>query len=211
MCWRSCRASGSKARPAHSTRCSGTSSPLSRWQSAPDAMGRLQRRILVRDGRRRTMMYVAFSKLFWFFAAPSSLLALLALAGAASMVVTGRRRGFWLLSACAAALGLLWLFPVGEWAIAPLENRFPQPQLPEHDDGILLADGFVAVGRTVARNQVQLISGGQLTAAAALARRYPRARIVLTAGEPWIIQTGHSEAEFARGLIDSLGLGAAGM
>src|ERR1700731_4365074 len=104
----------------------------------------------LRAGRcRRTMMYVVFSKLFWFFAAPSSLLALVALAGAASMVLTRRRRGFWLLGACATTLGLLWLFPVGEWAIAPLENRFPQPHLPEHVDGIVLADGFVAIERTV--------------------------------------------------------------
>ena len=153
------------------------------------------------------MSYVVLSKLFWFFAAPSSLLALLAAAGVTWMALTHRRRGFSLVAASAVALGLLWLFPVGELAIMPLEHRFPQPKLPEVVDGIVLV-GDVAIRQTVAWNQVQLAPGGQLTAAAALARRYPATRIVLTGGEPWIIQTGHSQAEFGRQVLESLGVSA---
>ena len=153
------------------------------------------------------MTYVVLSKLFWFFAAPSSLIVLMAAAGVTSMALTRRRRGFALAAAAAVALGSLWLFPIGEWAIMPLEHRFPQPKLPEVVDGVLLVGG-VAIRQTVAWKQVQLIGGGQFTAAAALARRYPAARIVLTGGEPWIIQTGHSQAEFGRQVLESLGVNA---
>ena len=153
------------------------------------------------------MTYVILSKLFWFLAAPSSLLVLLAATGVTAMALTHRRRGFSLVATSAVALGLLWLFPVGELAIIPLENRFPQPKLPEVVDGIVLV-GDVAIRQTVAWKQVQLAPGGQLAAAAALARRYPAARIVLTGGEPGIIQTGHSQAEFGRQVLESLGVSA---
>src|ERR1700704_2137113 len=135
-------------------------------------------------------MYVVLSKLFWFVAAPSSLLAFLALGGVISLKLTRGRRRPWPLAVCAVSLGLLWLLPVGEWALLPLEGRFPPPQLPERVDGILVSGDSVAIRQSVAHQQVQLASGSQLPGAAALARRYPSARIVLTGGEPWITHSG---------------------
>lgn len=151
-------------------------------------------------------MYVVLSKLFWFVAAPSSLLAFLALGGVISLILTRRRRGLWPLAVCAVSLGLLWLLPVGEWALLPLEGRFPPPQLPERVDGILVSGDSVAIRQSVAHQQVQLASGSQLPGAAALARRYPSARIVLTGGEPWITHSGKSGAELGHELLVSLGV-----
>jgi uncharacterized SAM-binding protein YcdF (DUF218 family) len=151
-------------------------------------------------------MYVVLSKLFWFFAAPSSLIAVLALTGVSLMAFTRRRRGFGLTVVATAILVLVWLFPVGEWAIKPLEDRFPHPQLPDHVDGFVLVDGFVAIRQSVAREQVQPLPAGQLFAATELALHYPGARIVLTAGEPGIVQTGQSEARLASNLLESLGV-----
>ena len=153
------------------------------------------------------MTYVVLSKIFWFFAAPSSLIVLMAVAGVTLMAVTRHRRGLGLLSASAVALGLLWLFPIGDLAIKPLESRFPQPKLPEVVDGIVLVSG-VAIRQTVAWKQVQLMGGGHFTTAAALARRYPAARIVLAGDDPWIIQPGDGQAEFGRRFLESLGVSA---
>jgi uncharacterized SAM-binding protein YcdF (DUF218 family) len=151
-------------------------------------------------------MYVVLSKLFWFFASPSSILTLLILAGMAMMGMTHRRRGLPLIALSAAGIAILWILPVGEWVLMPLEARFPQPRLPERIDGIVLADGFVSIRQTIHWHQVRLGSPGQLVAAAELAQRYPSARIVLTAGESTLSLTGHSEAEFAREVLISLGV-----
>ena len=61
------------------------------------------------------MTYVVLSKIFWFFAAPSSLIVLMAVAGVVLLALTRRRRGFALVAASAIALGLLWLLPIGGW------------------------------------------------------------------------------------------------
>jgi uncharacterized SAM-binding protein YcdF (DUF218 family) len=151
-------------------------------------------------------MYVVVSKLFWFFAAPSSLLVILLMAGALSMAAGYRRGGHRLLCACAVAFGLLWLFPIGEWAIMPLESRFPQPHLPDRIDGILVGSGSVAMRQTVTRRQVA--PSGEVIFAAMLARRYPEARVVIAGGEPWITHTGHSESEAARAFLTELGVRA---
>ncbi len=67
----------------------------------------------------------------------------------------------------AAIVAMLLLLPVGRWALAPLERRFPRPQLPPSVDGIFVPGGG-------ADNPERFLS------LAALARQYPRARIVFS-------------------------------
>lgn len=67
----------------------------------------------------------------------------------------------------AVIVTIILLLPVGPWALAPLERRFPPPQLPGSVDGILVLGGG-------AENSVRFL------ALAALAREYPRARVVFS-------------------------------
>jgi uncharacterized SAM-binding protein YcdF (DUF218 family) len=67
----------------------------------------------------------------------------------------------------AVLVGIFLLLPLGPWALAPLERRFPTPELPNSVDGVLVLGGggdnperFLALG--------------------ALARHYPDARLVFS-------------------------------
>ena len=68
-------------------------------------------------------MFFIASKALWFFAAPSALLILGALIGAA---FSARRSGQLLALACLAMLLVVGAAPLGALLIAPLENRFPR-------------------------------------------------------------------------------------
>lgn len=67
----------------------------------------------------------------------------------------------------AVIVAMLLLLPLGPWALAPLERRFPRPELSGSVDGILVLGGG-------AENPVRFL------ALAALAREFPRARIVFS-------------------------------
>ena len=67
----------------------------------------------------------------------------------------------------AAIVAMILLLPLGPWALAPLEQRFPRPTLPGSVAGILVLGGG-------AENPVRFL------ALAALAREFPRARLVFS-------------------------------
>lgn len=67
----------------------------------------------------------------------------------------------------AVLVGLLLLFPLGSWALSPLERRFPTPKLPNSIDGILVLGGG-------ADNPERFL------ALAELARHFPHARVVFS-------------------------------
>ncbi|HKJ74061.1 MAG TPA: YdcF family protein, partial [Alphaproteobacteria bacterium] len=77
------------------------------------------------------------------FLRPSNLFVIALVIGVLA-VFAKRRWGTILLSAIAAAALFVALFPVGEWMLVPLENRFPQPKLmPAHVDGNIVLGGAV--------------------------------------------------------------------
>jgi uncharacterized SAM-binding protein YcdF (DUF218 family) len=83
-----------------------------------------------------------------------------------------------------SALGALWLLPIGELLIRPLETRFPAEHLPPARS----IDGIIALGGDDER----------INAAAELARLYPAARVVVTGEDPEKsrnIVLGHGVAE----------------
>lgn len=151
------------------------------------------------------MLFVA-SKLFWTVAAPDNLLLLLLLAGLLAQAL-GHRRGYRV--AVAAALGLLAvaILPVGQWVIAPLEARFPNPTLPSHIDGIIVLGG--AVEPTIdAHGQVALDDAAErITEALALAQRHPEAKLLLSGGDASVLPlAGELEADETRRLFIELGV-----
>jgi uncharacterized SAM-binding protein YcdF (DUF218 family) len=114
-------------------------------------------------------------------------------------------RGF-LLMALLLTLTLAVL-PVGGWLLLPLEDRFPQPNLPEHIDGIIVLGGSVDSDISEARDQPQLNeSAERLTAAAALARAHPEAKLVFTGGSGSIWAGKKSEADYAERLLLDMGV-----
>jgi uncharacterized SAM-binding protein YcdF (DUF218 family) len=77
----------------------------------------------------------------------------------------------------------LTLFPLGDLLLRPLEEQFPaRPDLPRID-GIIVLGGAEETGITRHWGGAQLNDAGErLTEAAALALRFPQARLVFTGG-----------------------------
>jgi len=128
-------------------------------------------------------LFHTLSKLAWYAVEPSHLL-LWTLIAAAIQSARRKAAGAILAGICAATLLLLLLLPIGNWALRPLEDRYPRPDPPARIDGILvLGEGLN--GEVMATRGAPGIGteGGALIAARILAGRYPDARLVYT-GDP---------------------------
>lgn len=104
---------------------------------------------------------------------------------------------------------LLAVVPIGSWALATLENRFPPPaQMPERVDGIVVLGGDFDAALATARGRFSYGDTAlpRIMATAELARRYPDARIVYSGGEPDAASPAASESGTAAGLLEILGV-----
>lgn len=151
-------------------------------------------------------MFYQISKLFWYFAEPPSLLALLTLLGLLILRGRWRRYGKVLLGSIVAFVMVLALTPASQILLHGLENRFPEWR----DDGKPI-DGIIVLGGSISPNIYfeHLASGfnpstGRIIGTAELAKRYPNARVVYTGGPP--DANNQDEAEASRQLLVSLGV-----
>ncbi|HEY7248060.1 MAG TPA: ElyC/SanA/YdcF family protein [Xanthobacteraceae bacterium] len=154
-------------------------------------------------------MFFTLSKLLGFFANPSNLVVALGIAGLVLLATRWARAGAWVVGASFLALALLGLSPIGNALIIPLEQRFPPwDESRGAPDGILVLGGAISPDVSLAHNEVALNeSAERLTAAAELARRYPKARILFSGGTGALMQGEGSEAPFALRELEGLGIG----
>ncbi len=155
-----------------------------------------------------SIMFFIVSKVAWFFADPGNLLLIVLGLGVWLLWTRWRRAGRWLVSLAALAALAMATLPLGARLFLPLENRFPVAgDLPKRIDGIITLGGVVDQFVTRARGQVAL--GGaveRLTEFAALARRYPDARLVFTSGSGDLFRQDVKEADVLGPFLDVLGL-----
>ncbi len=117
----------------------------------------------------------------WGLLQPSTLLVLLVVLALAATWLRWVAVSATLLTAFLVAVAAVVLLPVGEWLGAPLETRVAAAPLPDRVDGIVVLGGAVDWRVTRERGQLSLNAAGERVAAtAALAQRYPDARIVVT-------------------------------
>jgi uncharacterized SAM-binding protein YcdF (DUF218 family) len=153
------------------------------------------------------MLHV-ISGLTWSVLQPSMLLALAG--GVGIMLLTlGRRQRL--------ALGLVWgagllavligIFPFAETVARPLEDRFPRPMLDRAPDGLVLLGGAEEARLADARGAMAFNDASErLIETAALALRYPTARIIISGGSIWPDRSFPSEAETAARVLERLGI-----
>lgn len=146
------------------------------------------------------------SKIFWALLTPAMLLLLLTLLACLLLRLRPRLARGLLVIVIAAQLAI-YLTPLPDWVLRPLENRFPQPTLTQPVDGIIVLGGALDIAVSRDRGHPELAySGDRLTALVALARRYPQAKLVFTSGSPKVLGSGYSEADYVPAFVQSLGL-----
>ena len=140
----------------------------------------------------------------WFLISPSNVTAIVAATGLLLVATRRWRRVGLTLAGCGLSGALLAGFlPVGNWAILPLEQRFPAFRNDGRSvDGIIVLSGAVDMSRAVARDEFALNGAAErVFAFLDLARRYPDARLVYTGGP-----AGLPEAAIAARYLESVGL-----
>jgi uncharacterized SAM-binding protein YcdF (DUF218 family) len=150
-------------------------------------------------------LFFYLSKLIGFVVAPSNALVLLLLLGVATLRWPFGRR---LVALSAVLFVLCGLSPLSNLMIAPLEQRFPRWDAGSGaPDGIIVLGGaldsavFAATGEFALNESTE-----RMTEAVALARAYPKARLVVSGGEGALVPSGASEADGARAFFARMGL-----
>ncbi len=143
-------------------------------------------------------MFFTLSKLFWLFAAPSHVLALvtvfcllgLTLAKAKPWWKRNAKRGAWF---CIITYILLLTVPIGDWLIFPLEVQSPPAlKLPAKIDGVLILGAALDENITAYHGLVAMNGQAErIVYAVPLIRRYPDATIVYAGGST----QGHTQTE----------------
>lgn len=128
-----------------------------------------------------------------------------AILSATRLAVLGRR----LLIASVALLAICGFSPLGKLLLYPLEQRFPSWDAASGaPDGIVVLGGSIDPELSAAHGSAVLIhAADRIVAAAALARRYPNARIVFSGGNSNLVSDeAAKEADYAIPLLESLGI-----
>jgi Uncharacterized conserved protein len=151
-------------------------------------------------------MTFVLSKVVWAVLRPGDLLWLLLLA---SLILWRRWPGAAraVLAVAALALTLVILTPAADWALIPLEDRFPAPSLPDQVTGVIVLGGSIDASASAAAGQPILAAApDRLIAFADLARRYPQARLLFSGGSGQLGDPGAREADWVRRELPRLGL-----
>src|SRR5829696_1548858 len=163
-------------------------------------------RPLHRCARDLRLVLFPLSKILGFFALPSNLLMLIALLGAALLFTRRARLGRGVMLVSMLALAAAGWSPLGNWLMAPLENRFPPWSGAGAPDGVIILGGAISPEVSNGRGGVALNeSAERITVAADLARRYPAARIVFSGGSGKLFG-GAAESDFVLPLFESFGI-----
>ena len=140
----------------------------------------------------------------WWFIRPSHVLLF---AMAVGFLFSRRAAGRWLAGGAFAALLFAAFTPVGGWIMAPLENRFARPTLPPRVAGIIVLAGAERTHLTAARTLPHVNEFAErLTAFAALARRFPKAKIIHSGRGFTADSVGETPSSVARELLVSVGV-----
>ena len=155
-------------------------------------------------------MFFYLAKILGFFALPSNALIVLGLVGVAIAVLRGGRAGGRLIVASLILLAIFGFSPLANALMVPLEQRFPPwDESRGAPAGIIVLGGAFDTVVAATRDDIPLTDAAErMTASAALARKYPQARLIFTGGVGTLVYDGPTEGELARRFYTSLGIAA---
>jgi uncharacterized SAM-binding protein YcdF (DUF218 family) len=154
-------------------------------------------------------LFFALSKTLGVMLLPTNFLIGLGLLGVVLLFTRFASRGRTLVTASIVLLAICGFSPLGSLLLYPLEQRFPP-----WDDTRGAPDGIVVLGGSIdpelsAAHRVTVFKGSvdRIIAAAALAHRYPKARIVFSGGSANLVSDDSAkEADYALSVFESLGI-----
>lgn len=154
-------------------------------------------------------VFFVVSKVFWFFAAPSNLLVLLATVGLVLLLFQMPRLGRAVLLVSVAGLLIFGFSPAANYIYEPLEDRFP----PFHDDGqpvagVIVLGGAEVPGVGLPRGVPAFNDAGERAMALSdLARRYPQAKLAFVGGSGALAgEEEGAESHMMRDALPMLGI-----
>ncbi len=153
-------------------------------------------------------VFFYLSKLGWALISPDSLIVILIAAAWLSQVFGWQKWARRLLASGTLMLVLIGFLPIGEWLMAPLENRFPaNAALPAQADGVIVLGGALDPYKSFAWQQAELGNGAErMTNFVYLAGIYPGAQLVFSGGSGSLTQQQYKEADAAQIFADQMGL-----
>lgn len=148
------------------------------------------------------------SKLIEYLLLPSNLTGFLAVLGLCALLIGRARFGRSLLAISAVLLLTIGWSPAGPLALKILEDRFPPHAIVGPVTGIVMVGGAVNIHITEDRGLAALNEAGErITTVAALARRFPDARILLSGGAADLhVAQPVTESAIARDLLVAMGV-----
>ncbi|KQT48738.1 hypothetical protein ASG43_07710 [Aureimonas sp. Leaf454] len=154
-------------------------------------------------------MFFALSKIGWFLLQPLALIFVLILSGLLAGLLGRTRIGGSLVAVAVLVLGIAALTPAGLVMTAVLEDQFPVPDLPGEVAGIIVLGGALDTRVSRFRGGYELNEAGdRMTAAVALARRFPEAKLVFTGGVAALIDDDVAETVSAKAFFQDMGIAA---
>jgi uncharacterized SAM-binding protein YcdF (DUF218 family) len=158
--------------------------------------------------QRISLLFFILSKTLGVILVPTNFLIGLGLAGAILLATRFARLGRRLMVASLALFAISGFSPLGNWLLYPLETRFPPWDATRGaPDGIVVLGGPIDADLSVAHGRAVVTSApDRIVAAAALARRYPNARLIYSGGNSNLLSNDAREADYAAGLFESLGV-----
>ncbi len=153
-------------------------------------------------------MFFYLSKIFWFFASPGNAFLLALLLGLLLSATRFARTGRVLVSLAVVFALMVTFVPVGPYMLKTLEERFPAPKsLPDKIDGIVVLGGVI--NPVMSKTYDRVVIGGaveRITVSAALAKKYPAARLIYSGGSGSLTDRDIREADFVADLYQEMGV-----
>jgi uncharacterized SAM-binding protein YcdF (DUF218 family) len=163
------------------------------------------------DNRRlqeASRLFFVLSKTLGIMLLPTNFLLGVGLIGAVLLATRLAALGRKLMIASFVLLAICGFSPLGYWVLYPLESRFPPWDASRGaPDGIVVLGGAIDADLSAARG-VAVYAGAvdRVIATAALAHRYPNARIIYSGGSANLISDDAKEADYALAVFESLGI-----
>ncbi len=153
-------------------------------------------------------MFFVLSKTLGIMLLPTNFLIGVGLIGAVLLATRLARLGRGLLFASVALLVIAGFSPLGNLLLYPLEQRFPAwDPARGAPDGIVVLGGAIDADLSASHGTAVFTrAADRVVEAAALARQYPKARIVYSGGSANLVGGGAREADYAAATFERLGV-----